>query len=152
MKTLQILLLLCIPILLIALQPPRRDAKAALKGVDDVITMTGAKLGGIRLPHKAHVEHAGGKCEVCHHESRPEKPETKPYQNCRDCHARPLPAGVKTSRQLAFHASTAQKGVCIDCHKEQNAKGKKAPMKCVECHQKELRASSEEAKPVQSWH
>lgn len=152
MRILSFLLLVAVPAAVLSWQAPKRDAKAAMKGVDDVITMTGAKLGGIKLPHKAHADYAGSKCETCHHESRPEKHETKAYQACRDCHTRPLPAGVKTSRQLAFHASNAQKGICIDCHKEQNAKGKKAPLKCVECHQKELRAGWGRANHVHAWH
>ncbi len=121
------LLLLSLPLAVLSWQPPKRDPKAGLKGVDDVLTMTGAKLGGIKLTHKEHVQHAGGNCDVCHHESRPEKHETKAYQACRDCHTRPLPAGVKTSRQAAFHASNAQKGICIDCHKEQNRRARRRP-------------------------
>jgi len=142
----------CLSLLLLAQQPPARNPKASLKGVDDVLVMTGSKLGGIKLNHKEHIRHAADNCEVCHHESRPEKHETKAYQACRDCHTRPLPAGVKTSRQAAFHASNAQKGICIDCHKEQNAKGKKAPLKCVECHQKELRAAQGGMGDVRTWH
>ena len=152
MRLAVILLLLSLPLAVLSWQPPTRDAKAGLKGVEDVITMTGAKLGGIRLNHKEHVEHAGGRCEACHHESRPEKHETKAYQACRDCHARPLPAGVKTTRQAAFHAANAQKGICIDCHREQNAKGKKAPLKCVECHLKELRAAGQGGVHVHASH
>jgi hypothetical protein len=37
---------------------------------------------------------------------------------------------------------TAQAGMCIDCHRTQNAQGKKAPTKCMECHKKENTWSS----------
>jgi nitrate/TMAO reductase-like tetraheme cytochrome c subunit len=45
---------------------------------------------------------------------------------------------MKTNTVGAFHKNaTATAGTCIDCHKTQNAAGKKAPTKCVECHKKE---------------
>ena len=43
---------------------------------------------------------------------------------------------MKTRLQAAFHDVKAQSGTCIDCHKKENAKGKKAPLKCQECHKK----------------
>ncbi len=39
--------------------------------------------------------------------------------------------------QAAFHNATATAGICIDGHKAENAKGKTAPVKCLECHKKE---------------
>ncbi len=119
--------------------------------VKDVIILGGGPLGGVKFEHRLHVERDPGQCVVCHHTSKPEKPETKPNQACRDCHTKPLPAGMKTTKQAAFHRSSGQAGLCIDCHKQVNAKGKKSPQKCVECHLKEN-------KPVaggfyaQPWH
>lgn len=44
---------------------------------------------------------------------------------------------MKTKLQAAFHNPTATAGLCIDCHKAEDAKGKKAPVKCADCHKKE---------------
>jgi hypothetical protein len=41
---------------------------------------------------------------------------------------------MKTTAKLAFHDAMAKKGTCIDCHAKEVAAGKKAPMKCNECH------------------
>jgi hypothetical protein len=49
-------------------------------------------------------------------------------------------APMKTNAAGAFHKGpTAAAGVCIDCHKAENAKGAKAPVapKCMDCHKKE---------------
>jgi hypothetical protein len=121
----------------LAAQAPKPPAPKA----PDTIVMKDAALGGVTFHHKLHDQRAGGKCDACHHASKAEKPETRPNQACRECHTKPPAAPMKTSRQAAFHNSTAQSGVCIDCHKKEVAAGKKPPMKCVECHQKE-------AKPV----
>lgn len=129
--------------------PPAKAPRPA--GVKDVIILGGSPLGGVKFEHQLHVERDTGQCVVCHHASRPEKPETKPNQACRDCHTKPLPAGMKTTKQAAFHRSSGQAGLCIDCHKQANAKGGKSPLKCVECHLKQN-------KPVaggfyeQPWH
>jgi hypothetical protein len=128
-------------------QGPKTPAPKA----PEVIVMKDAALGAVTFQHKSHDARAGGKCQVCHHASKPEKPETRPNQACRECHTKPPSGGMKTSRQAAFHQSTAQSGTCIDCHKKEVAAGKKAPLKCAECHLKE-------AKPVaggqygQPWH
>jgi hypothetical protein len=125
--------------------------KPAAPQAPETIVMKDAALGGVTFRHKLHDQRAGGKCETCHHASKAEKPETRPNQACRECHTKPPTAPMKTSRQAAFHNSTAQSGTCIDCHKKAVAEGKKAPLKCAECHLKE-------AKPVaggiygQPWH
>jgi hypothetical protein len=54
-----------------------------------------------------------------------------------DCHTKPPQEGMKTGLPGCFHNPTATAGTCIDCHKLQNAAGKKAPTKCMECHKKE---------------
>jgi hypothetical protein len=107
----------------------------------DVIVLNDAALGAVTFQHKLHEERAEGKCETCHHASRPEKPQTRPYQACRECHTRPVQEGMKTIRQAAFHNPPAQSGTCADCHKRQLAAGKKPPQKCFDCHKKEARAA-----------
>ncbi|MCC7499102.1 MAG: cytochrome c3 family protein [Bryobacterales bacterium] len=110
--------------------PLNGEAKAP-----DTIVLKGPPLGSVTFQHKLHVTRAGDKCVVCHHASKPEKPGSS-EQPCAKCHSKPLPPGMKTSLQGAFHKPTAQSGTCIDCHKKENAAGKKAPIKCVECHKK----------------
>lgn len=98
------------------------------------VILKGAPMGGVKFDHKAHA--ATAKCDTCHHASKPEKALASPHQKCQDCHTTPAAAGMKTKAQAAFHNPTATAGICIDCHKAENAKGKKAPTKCAECHQK----------------
>ena len=119
--------------------PPEKTESAAPKKVapNDVYVLRGSPLGVVKFEHKLHQERAANKCETCHHESRPEKPAKAAQQSCFDCHTKPPQPGMKTGRQGAFHSPTAQSGTCIDCHKMQNAQGKKAPTKCMECHKKE---------------
>jgi Class III cytochrome C family len=112
----------------------------SLQGADkkppETVILKGSPLGGVKFDHKAHMERADKKCETCHHPSKPEKASAAPQESCFDCHTKPPTAGMKTVRQAAFHNPTAQSGTCIDCHKAENAKGKKAPTKCMECHNK----------------
>ena len=100
------------------------------------VVLKGAPMGGVKFDHKAHVTRADSKCETCHHATKPEKALKSPHENCQDCHATMATAPMKTKAQAAFHNPTATAGVCIDCHKAEDAKGKKAPTKCTECHQK----------------
>jgi Class III cytochrome C family len=99
------------------------------------ILLKGAPMGAVKFDHTAHVKVAG-KCDVCHHASKPEKALKSPQQACADCHTKPPTPPVTTSLQAAFHNPTATAGLCIDCHKRQNASGKATPVKCAECHQK----------------
>lgn len=99
------------------------------------VILKGAPMGGVKFDHKAH-EGRGAKCETCHHASKPEKALKSAHQNCQECHTTTAAAPMKTKAQAAFHNPAATAGVCTDCHKAENAKGKKAPMKCMECHQK----------------
>ena len=78
-----------------------------------------------------------GKCEVCHHASKPEKPLKSPQQACTDCHTKPPTPPVTTGLQAAFHNPTASAGLCITCHKTENSHGKAAPVKCADCHKRE---------------
>jgi len=122
-----------------AQRPPQKPATAAgskTAAAKDVVVLTGAPIGGVKLSHKLHVDRAANDCAKCHHASKPQKPEKTPQQACSDCHTKVAAAPMKTKYQAAFHDQTAQKGTCIDCHKAQNAKGKKAPVKCADCHKK----------------
>jgi hypothetical protein len=100
----------------------------------DVLILKGSPMGGVKFLHKMHTEQT--KCTTCHHPSKSEKPSKVATEACRDCHTTPPTAPMKTKTQAAFHNPSATSGVCIDCHKEQNAKGKNAPTKCMQCHQK----------------
>jgi Class III cytochrome C family len=119
--------------------PPENKESAEPKKMPtlDVFILRDSPLGVVKFEHKLHQERAANKCETCHHTSRPEKPAKAAQQSCFDCHTKPSQPGMRTGRQGAFHNPTAQAGTCIDCHKTQNAQGKKAPTKCIECHKKE---------------
>jgi hypothetical protein len=105
----------------------------------DPIILVGSPMGGVSFTHKTHVQHAENKCETCHHPSKPQKPLASPQQACRDCHTKTPAAPMKTPLQLAFHAPMAKSGMCIDCHQAGNKAGKKAPLKCQECHDKAVK-------------
>lgn len=129
-------------IVLIAAVGWAQDPKPPAPAGPEVIVLNDAMLGAVTFQHKLHEERAEGRCETCHHASRPEKPQTRPYQACRECHTRPAGEGMKTVRQAAFHNPAAQAGTCADCHKRQLAAGRKPPQKCFDCHKKEGRAAS----------
>jgi hypothetical protein len=101
------------------------------------IIMTGAPTGGVKFEHKLHSKDRGIKCETCHHAAKPEKAPASANQACRDCHTKAPAAPMKTKTQAAFHNPMAKTGVCIDCHAKEVKAGKKAPLKCAECHKKE---------------
>ena len=111
-------------------------AVAADKVAPDTVILKGNPMGGVKFMHTAHSKERDIKCETCHHGSKPEKAATAKEQACSDCHSKTAAAPMKTTFKLAFHDATAKKGTCIDCHVAENAKGKKAPTKCTECHQK----------------
>jgi len=102
----------------------------------DTYILKGNPMGAVKFDHKAHMVRAGGKCETCHHASKPEKPLKAAQEACMDCHTRPPQAGMTTGLPGAFHNPTATAGTCIDCHKKVDAEGKNAPTKCMQCHQK----------------
>ncbi len=99
------------------------------------ITLKGAPMGSVQFDHTSHLKVAA-KCTVCHHASKPEKPLKAQYEACTDCHTKPATPPVTTNTQAAFHNPSATAGLCIDCHKAENAKGKAAPVKCADCHKK----------------
>jgi len=99
------------------------------------IVLEGAPMGAVKFEHTSHLKVAG-RCAVCHHPSRPQKPLKSPQQACTDCHTNPATPPVTTKLQAAFHNSTATSGLCIDCHKTEDAGGRAAPVKCADCHKK----------------
>ena len=94
-------------------------------------------LDGRREVFARGTSKVAGKCEVCHHSSKPEKPLKSPQQACTDCHTKPPTPPVTTGLQAAFHNPTATAGLCITCHKTENSHGKAAPVKCADCHKRE---------------
>ena len=119
-----------------AIKPPA-GAPDATHPVPDVVILKGAPMGGVRLAHKLHSEDRHINCGVCHHPSKAEKPQTIPQQACATCHLRSAVPPMKTKLQAAFHNPSASSGLCIDCHKQENAKERAAPLKCLQCHKKE---------------
>ena len=99
------------------------------------IILKGAPMGAVKFDHTTHLKVAG-KCGVCHHASKPQKPLNSPQQACTDCHTNPATPPVATKLQAAFHNPTATSGLCIGCHKTQGTGGKAAPLKCADCHKK----------------
>jgi Class III cytochrome C family len=99
------------------------------------IILKGSPMGAVKFDHASHLKVAG-KCIVCHHASKSQKPLTSPQEACTNCHTHPATPPVTTALQGAFHNPTATAGLCIDCHKKQNNVGKAAPVNCADCHQK----------------
>jgi hypothetical protein len=93
-------------------------------------------MGAVSFPHSAHIRVAG-KCEVCHHASKPAKPLKSSQEACTDCHTKPTTPPVTIGLQAAFHNPTATAGLCVTCHQTENSHGKAAPVKCSDCHKKE---------------
>jgi len=110
---------------LFAQQPPQHP-----------ILLKGA-IGAVKFDHTSHLKVAA-KCVVCHHPSKALKPLKSAQEACTDCHTKPPTPPVTTGLPAAFHNSAATSGLCIDCHKQQNASGKAAPVKCAECHQRDV--------------
>lgn len=114
--------------------PPKKPQ--TVKSPEDVVLLK-ASLGTVRFEHKKHSDDRKIACEACHHASRPEHATSAPQEACGMCHTPIVKSPMKTKLQAAFHNPTATAGICIDCHKTENAKGKSAPVKCVRCHKKE---------------
>lgn len=104
----------------------------------DVVTLKGNPMGGVKFNHMLHSkERSASKCDTCHHAAKPEKAAKSATETCADCHTKTAAAPMKTNYKGSFHNAPAKKGTCIDCHVAENAKGKKAPVKCADCHKKE---------------
>ncbi len=97
------------------------------------VILKGAPMGGVKFDHAAHLKSASGKCETCHHASKPQKAPTAKNQACTDCHTKTATPPMKTPAKLAFHDAMAKSGTCINCHKT----AAKGPTKCPDCHKKE---------------
>ncbi len=82
-------------------------------------------MAPIEFQHHKHQERVEGKCTTCHHT---EKEGETALKACSECHA--AAAAEAPSYKDAMHKR------CQGCHKEQNASGKSAPVKCNECHKK----------------
>ena len=131
------MLAVCACVLVAAFAAPRAAGQSKEKEPATII-LKGAPIGGVKFDHKLHAkDRAAGKCETCHHASKAEKPSKVAHQKCTDCHTKVATAPMKTKTQAAFHDPMAKAGVCITCHTAENAKGKKAPTKCMDCHKKE---------------
>ena len=100
------------------------------------ITLKGPAMPAVTFSHAAHTRVAG-KCEVCHHGAKPQKPFKSPTEACTDCHTKPPTPPVRVGLPAAFHNPGATAGLCITGHKTQNAEGKAAPVKCADCHKKD---------------
>jgi len=132
-KTYTILAVIVVAAVLVAVSIPAFAADKA----QDTIILKGNPMGGVKFLHNVHSkDRTAAKCDTCHHATKTEKPAKAATESCADCHTKTAAAPMKTTYKLAFHDGMAKKGVCIDCHLSENAKGKKAPTKCAECHQK----------------
>ena len=100
------------------------------------VVLHGPTMPAVKFPHAAHLRVAG-RCEVCHHPDRAAKPLKAPQEACTDCHTRPPKPPVTVGLPAAFHNPGATAGLCITCHKTENAEGKAAPVKCADCHKKD---------------
>ena len=110
---------------------------AAQENAPDTIMMTGSSpLGGVMFLHGSHKEKA--ECTACHHESRPEMPATSEHQACSTCHTKTPTAPMTTSIRDAFHDARAQAGTCMDCHRTESEAGTVVPLKCAECHKRDI--------------
>jgi len=109
-------------------------APAAAQTPPTKVVLKGNPMGGVNFDHAAHAKKVGDKCDTCHHASKPEKAMKAKQENCQNCHEKAATAPMKTTAKLAFHDAMAKKGTCIDCHTKAVADGKKAPLKCNECH------------------
>ncbi|OPY76489.1 MAG: Acidic cytochrome c3 precursor [Syntrophorhabdus sp. PtaU1.Bin050] len=90
------------------------------------IKLDGAKLPPVKFSHTVHVEKNKIECATCHHkDADPKQPGA-----CTKCHPAVEGKGSTPIAKDAFHK------LCQTCHKENSAKGVKAPTACNECHKK----------------
>jgi hypothetical protein len=104
----------------------------------EIIILTGNPMGSVRFRHRLHTDVREIQCLTCHHASKPQMPATAPEQACRTCHTGVVTGSMVTNTRAAFHNEDATEGLCINCHRKENAehKHKLAPVKCLECHNK----------------
>jgi mono/diheme cytochrome c family protein len=78
------------------------------------------------FPHKPHVQ-AGVACQTCH----------GPIERMRIVGARTGPRLINDLQHLVGLRPPPppfSMGWCIDCHRDQNARGRQAPLDCITCH------------------
>jgi sRNA-binding protein len=81
------------------------DGPILAQTAPDKVVLKGNPMGGVNFDHAKHAKLVGdAKCDTCHHASKPEM-------------------ALKSKNQK-----------CQDCHTKEAAGGKKAPLKCNECH------------------
>ncbi len=124
------------PLVIICLLAMLCGSACSQEAPSSTVVLKGPTMAAVKFPHSAHTRVAG-KCEVCHHPSKPEKPLKAPQEACTDCHTKPPTPPVTVGIETAFHNSTATAGLCITCHKTENSHGKAAPVQCADCHKKE---------------
>jgi hypothetical protein len=111
-------------------QASAQDKPAVDKG-PETVTLT-APLGDVTFPHAKH--QAATECTSCHHASKTEKPLTAEHQKCSDCHTKEAVAPMTTTLRFAMHNTAEKTGTCLSCHVKEDEAGKKAPLRCPECH------------------
>jgi hypothetical protein len=88
------------------------------------LKLENAKLAPVTFSHDVHGKTVN--CIVCHHK---DKSPTGP-EKCGTCHL------VREVKEKAPPIQDAFHGKCQSCHKENAAKGVKAPIRCNDCHRK----------------
>jgi hypothetical protein len=88
------------------------------------LRLENAKMAPVVFSHGAHSKTIN--CSICHHK---DKNQTGP-ERCETCHL------VKEIKEKAPPAQDAYHVKCQACHKENAAKGVKAPTGCNDCHKK----------------
>lgn len=98
----------------------------AKEAMTNVVTMPGparaSSFGSVKFTHTLHVGEHGIKCESCHHAPKGAGVDSSTEQLCSNCHTHSPVLPMKTNMEAAFHNTGATAGVCIDCHKAENAK------------------------------
>ena len=91
----------------------------------------------VEFTHKKHHDEFKVACAECHHVYKDGKnvwQEGQEVQKCIECHS-PDKKEAKAKKVLdlrnAFHKN------CQTCHKDAVKQGKKAPVKCAQCHVQE---------------
>ena len=102
----------------------------------EIIILRGNPSGPVKFRHRLHTDVREIPCGTCHHASKPQKPATADHQPCRGCHMSVAEKPMLTNIENAFHNDDATAGLCISCHRREDAahKYKLAPLKCRDCH------------------
>lgn len=102
----------------------------------EIIILKGNPSGSVKFRHRLHTDVREIPCLTCHHASKPENPAAAPQQACSGCHVSVAVKPMHTNIEAAFHNDEATAGLCISCHRRENAahKHKLAPVKCRDCH------------------